>query len=63
MIVITTEVVIEDDGNGYPKDVLSKIGEPYIKSFKPSENSKSGLGLRNFYRKNFIRKKLCKYIM
>ena len=29
-----TEVIIEDDGEGYPKDVLSKIGEPYIKSVK-----------------------------
>ena len=26
------EIIIEDDGEGYPKDVLSKIGEPYIKS-------------------------------
>ena len=25
-----TEVIIEDDGNGYPRDVLSKIGEPYV---------------------------------
>ena len=31
-----TEVIIEDDGEGYPKDVLSKIGEPYIKSFRSS---------------------------
>ena len=27
-----TEVTIEDDGNGFPKDVLSKIGEPYLRS-------------------------------
>ena len=31
-----TEIIIEDDGEGYPKDVLSKIGEPYIKSVKSS---------------------------
>ena len=24
-----TEITIEDDGNGYPKDVLSKIGEQF----------------------------------
>jgi two-component system sensor histidine kinase RegB len=27
-----TEITIEDDGNGYPKDVLSKIGEPYLRT-------------------------------
>ena len=53
-----TEVVIEDDGEGYPKDVLNKIGEPYIKSFKFSEISKSGLGLgifigKTLWEKNF----------
>ena len=29
-----TEITIEDDGNGYPSDILSKIGEPYLKSSK-----------------------------
>ena len=28
------KLIIEDDGNGYPSDILSKIGEPYLKSFK-----------------------------
>jgi two-component system sensor histidine kinase RegB len=51
-----TEVVIEDDGEGYPKDVLSKIGEPYIKSFKFSEISKSGLGLGIFIGKTLLEK-------
>ncbi len=27
-----TEIIIEDDGDGYPRDILSKIGEPYLKS-------------------------------
>ena len=27
----TTIVTIEDDGEGYPNDILSKIGEPYLK--------------------------------
>ena len=52
----TTEVVVEDDGNGYPKDVLSKIGEPYVRSLKPSENSKSGLGLGIFIGKTLLEK-------
>jgi len=51
-----TEVVIEDDGEGYPKDLLSKIGEPYIKSFKSSEKSKSGLGLGIFIGKTLLEK-------
>jgi two-component system, sensor histidine kinase RegB len=51
-----TEVVIEDDGEGYPKDVLSKIGEPYVKSFKSSTKSKSGLGLGIFIGKTLLEK-------
>jgi len=60
----STEVVIEDDGEGYPKDVLSKIGEPYIKSVKSSIKSKSGLGLGIFIGKILLEKNyaniLCK---
>jgi len=51
-----TEILIEDDGEGYPKDVLSKIGEPYIKSFKSSIKSKSGLGLGIFIGKTLLEK-------
>ena len=51
-----TEVIIEDDGNGYPKDVLNKIGEPYIKSLKSFKNSKSGLGLGIFIGKTLLEK-------
>jgi two-component system, sensor histidine kinase RegB len=51
-----TVVVIEDDGEGYPKDVLSKIGEPYIKSIKSSIRSKSGLGLGIFIGKTLLEK-------
>ena len=29
-----TEVIIEDDGDGFPKDILDKIGEPYIRTKK-----------------------------
>ena len=60
----TTEVIIEDDGEGYPNDVLSKIGEPYIKSYKSSIKSKSGLGLGIFIGKTLLEKNcadiLCK---
>ncbi len=52
----STEVIIEDDGEGYPRDVLSKIGEPYIKSVKSSIKSKSGLGLGIFIGKTLLEK-------
>jgi len=51
-----TEVMIEDDGEGYSKDVLSKIGEPYIKSVKSSIKSKTGLGLGIFIGKTLLEK-------
>ena len=51
-----TEVIIEDDGEGYPKDLLGKIGEPYIKSLKSSIKSKSGLGLGIFIGKTLLEK-------
>ena len=52
----TTEIIIEDDGEGYPKDVLRKIGEPYLRSFKSSIKSKSGLGLGIFIGKTLLEK-------
>ena len=51
-----TEIIIEDDGNGYPKDILSKIGEPYLKSSDPQEKSKTGLGLGLFIGKTLLEK-------
>ena len=52
----TTEITIEDDGNGYPKDVLSKIGEPYLRTKDPAEKSKAGLGLGLFIGKTLLEK-------
>ena len=51
-----TEITIEDDGNGYPKDVLSKIGEPYLRSNDPIDKSKTGLGLGLFIGKTLLEK-------
>ena len=57
-------IIIQDDGDGYPKDVLNKIGEPYVKSFEFSQKSKSGLGLGIFIGKTLLEKNyaniLCK---
>jgi len=51
-----TEIIIEDDGEGYPNDVLKKIGEPYVKSYKSSIRSKTGLGLGIFIGKTLLEK-------
>ncbi len=47
-----TEITIEDDGDGYPSDILSKIGEPYLKS----TDKNSGLGLGLFIGKTLLEK-------
>ena len=52
----TTEIIIEDDGNGYPKDILPKIGEPYLSTNNSQEKSKTGLGLGLFIGKNLLEK-------
>ena len=51
-----TEIVIEDDGDGYPSDILSKIGEPYLKAFKSDNRTKDGLGLGIFIGKTLLEK-------
>ena len=51
-----TEITIEDDGDGYPRDILSKIGEPYLKTSNPEVKSKTGLGLGLFIGKTLLEK-------
>ena len=51
-----TEINIEDDGNGYPKEILSRIGEPYLTNSNKSLNKKSGLGLGIFIGKTLLEK-------
>ena len=41
-------ITIEDDGNGFSRDVLDKLGQPYI------SKSKTGMGLGIFIAKNLI---------
>ena len=53
------KIKINDDGPGFPDDIKEIIGEPYIKSKSKEVSSNSGLGLGNFFRKNFIRKTGC----
>ena len=51
-----TEITLEDDGSGYPRDIISKIGEPYLKSNYSKDKSKEGLGLGLFIGKTLLEK-------
>ena len=53
-----TEVIIKDDGPGFPKDLIEKdkLGEPYIRTTNPEHISKYGLGLGTFIGKTLLEK-------
>ncbi len=48
------KIVVNDDGPGFPKDIIEKLGEPYIKSRSFELNSNSGLGLGTFLGKTLL---------
>ena len=58
----SSEINIEDDGDGFPREILSKIGEPYIKSIKKKYSSKAGLGLGIFIGKTLLEKNYAEII-
>ncbi len=47
-------VIIEDDGPGFPEDIIQALGEPYIKSKSKLLNNNSGLGLGTFLGKTLL---------
>ena len=51
-----TEVIVEDDGKGFPYEILSKIGEPYLKRTSDKNDDKTGLGLGIFIGKTLLEK-------
>ena len=51
-----SEIIIEDDGEGYPSEILSKIGEPYLRPFDKKKRSQTGLGLGIFIGKTLLEK-------
>ena len=57
-----SELTIEDDGPGFSKEILNKIGEPYIKSLKLKNDTKSGLGLGIFIGKTLLEKNNAKLL-
>ena len=59
-----TEIVISDDGPGFPKDLIDKhkLGEPYIRSTDDTHISKYGLGLGTFIAKTLLEKNFANII-
>ncbi len=57
-----TEIIIIDDGPGFPKDLIDKsiLGEPYIRSKDQKNISKHGLGLGTFIGKTLLEKNFAK---
>ena len=57
-----TEISINDDGPGFPKDLIDnyKLGEPYIRSIEDEHISKHGLGLGTFIGKTLLEKNYAK---
>ena len=54
------EVIINDDGPGFPEDIVNVIGEPYIKS--KDIDPKAGLGLGTFLGKTLLERRGAKLI-
>ena len=59
-----TEVIIRDDGPGFPKDLIDKhrLGEPYIRTVDEAHISKHGLGLGTFIGKTLLEKNFANII-
>ena len=47
-------VLIEDDGPGFPEDIIKALGEPYIKSRSKISEDNAGLGLGTFLGKTLL---------
>ncbi len=58
-----SSISIEDDGQGFPKDILSKIGDPYIKSLQSKNKPRAGLGLGIFIGKTLLEKNRAKLLI
>ena len=51
-----SEILIQDDGPGFPEDIIDKLGEPYIRTSANKDESKIGLGLGTFIGKTLLEK-------
>ena len=51
---INLYILIEDDGPGFPEDIIKALGEPYIKSRSTFLKNNAGLGLGTFLGKTLL---------
>ena len=51
-----SEILIQDDGPGFPEDIIDKLGEPYIRTSSNKDESKTGVGLGTFIGKTLLEK-------
>ena len=58
-----SSISVEDDGSGFPKDIITKIGDPYIKSLQSKNKSRAGLGLGIFIGKTLLEKNKAKLLI
>ena len=56
------KIIVNDDGPGFPRDIIEKLGEPYIKSKSLELNSNSGLGLGTFLGKTLLERQNAKLL-
>ena len=55
-------VIVNDDGPGFPQDIIERLGEPYIKSKSLELNSNAGLGLGTFLGKTLLERQNAKLL-
>ncbi len=51
---INLYILVEDDGPGFPEDIIKALGEPYIKSRSKLFKNSAGLGLGTFLGKTLL---------
>ncbi|MDC3104306.1 ActS/PrrB/RegB family redox-sensitive histidine kinase [Candidatus Pelagibacter bacterium] len=54
---LNLEVLVNDDGPGFPNDIKEILGEPYIKSKSKEVSSNTGTGLGTFLGKTLLERK------
>ena len=54
---LNLEVLVNDDGPGFPNDIKEILGEPYIKSKSNEVSSNTGTGLGTFLGKTLLERK------
>jgi len=56
------EILVMDDGPGFPEDIIEILGEPYIKSKSIQINNNAGTGLGTFLGKTLLERRGAKLL-